>query len=193
MAKQKTDAPAIEYVDIDEIQPHPSNPRHIGAEAKEKLRRLIETFGMVEALVVWQGYVIGGNQRWIVLKEMGWKKVGIIRQDHLTENDALALMVALNNAEAQGEYDEAKLRELLGVLMTEAYDATLTAFSEDAILALTQQDPDSPLVDVDVKPPPERVWVLLGVPVHRYGEVDPLVQRMAALEDVICETTISDK
>ena len=175
----------IEYVKRGTVQPHPDNPRTIDKDNDERLRRSLETFGFVEALVVWQNKIIGGNQRYRLSEELGYDDIPIVRRDDLTEQQALALMVALNNEELQGRYDNAMLGALLAQLETAGYDATMTGFSDAAIRDLTATAEATSLRDVDTKAPPDRVWVLLGVPVARYGEFAQFVETAAVMTDVI--------
>lgn len=90
------------------------NPRKLAAKARAKLKRSLETFGLVEPLV-WNrrtGRVVGGHQRLGLLREMGVAEVPVSVVD-LAESQEKALNVVLNNLEAQGRYDAAKLREVL--------------------------------------------------------------------------------
>jgi hypothetical protein len=43
-----------------------------------------------------------------------------------------------------------------------------------------------------VKPPPQTTWVLIGIPTVRFGEINELVERIAAVEGTIVETTAND-
>jgi hypothetical protein len=195
MTTKKPATLKIEYVAIDDVEPHPDNPRTISEEKKANLRRLIDHFGLVVPLVIWHNFVIGGSQRWLVMKELAHEEVPVIRQDVLSENDAKALMVAFNNLEAQGEYDQIKLAEILNTLATSKYDATLTGYAQESIAKLQRAaaEADTPKMrDVDTSLPLDRVWVLLGVPTPRYNEVDSMVRKIASLDDVVCETTVGD-
>ncbi len=118
------------------------NPRKAlkkGDPEYEKLRRSIETFGLVEPLI-WNeatGRLVGGHQRLTVLKDMGMDtvEVSIVRLDEAHEK---ALNVALNKID--GAWDN----EALATLMRElaACDMSfLTGYDEVDIEALLGEKP----------------------------------------------------
>jgi ParB-like chromosome segregation protein Spo0J len=97
--------------------PAPYNPRRAVAEtspAYRKLRKSLEDFGLVEPLI-WNeltGHVVGGHLRLRILRDLGIAEVpvSVVR---LTAAREKALNIVLNNGEAQGRYDTAKLADLL--------------------------------------------------------------------------------
>jgi ParB-like chromosome segregation protein Spo0J len=107
----------VRVLPIAELRPAPYNPRKAlrpTDAAYRKLRRSLEEFGLVEPLV-WNeltGCVVGGHARLRILKELGVTEVpvSVVRS---TEAREKSLNVVLNNQEAQGRYDTAKLAELL--------------------------------------------------------------------------------
>jgi len=110
-----------------------------------KLVRSIETFGLVEPLVVRRSdnLVIGGHQRLEAGKALGLTKVPVVFVD-VTEEEAKALNLALNRI--QGQWDLPKLGELLEELRDlPELDITLTGFDNreiDELLAeLERQQP----------------------------------------------------
>lgn len=85
------------------------------AEADEykALRRSIELNGMVEPPVVnlHNMRCIGGNQRLVVLRDLGWKEVLCSVIDQPDESKEMKLCLALNRIE--GRWDTDRLGELL--------------------------------------------------------------------------------
>ncbi|MGG3737208.1 site-specific DNA-methyltransferase [Aeribacillus pallidus] len=131
----------IENKKIEDLVPAPYNPRldlQPGDPDYEKLKRSIQTFGLVEPIVFNErtGYVVGGHQRLKVLKDLGWTEVPVSVVD-LDSDKEKALNVALNKIE--GDWDNFKLKELLEELDTGAFDVTLTGFDEDEIEDLMTQ------------------------------------------------------
>src|SRR5687767_7219362 len=108
----------VRVLPIGELHPAPYNPRKSlkpTDPAYKKLRASLEEFGLVEPLV-WNeltGRVVGGHARLRILRELGYAEVpvSVVRLDEAREK---ALNVVLNNHEAQGRYDPAKLADLLG-------------------------------------------------------------------------------
>src|SRR3954468_22552724 len=105
---------------IDQLQPTAYNPRKPlspKSPAYKKLTASLTEFGLVEPLV-WNeltGRVVGGHARLRILRELGVAEVpvSVVR---LSEAREKALNVVLNNQEAQGRYDTAKLADLLAEL-----------------------------------------------------------------------------
>src|ERR687887_2355849 len=110
----------VRVMPIDQLHPAPYNPRKAlkpTDPAYRKLRASLAEFGLVEPLV-WNeltGRVVGGHARLRILRELGVGEVpvSVVR---LSEAREKALNVVLNNQEAQGRYDTAKLADLLAEL-----------------------------------------------------------------------------
>lgn len=122
----------IQKISVDRLNPAKYNPRKDlkpGDIEYEKLKRSIETFGYVEP-VIWNqrtGFIVGGHQRYKVLKQLGEKQIDCVVVD-LTESEEKALNIALNKV--GGDWDVEKLTELLGELEDEFFDLSLTGFDE---------------------------------------------------------------
>ena len=135
----------VEHVPVSQLRPWPENPRLMSAAEMHKLVRSIETFGLVEPLVVRRSdnLVIGGHQRLDAAKALGLTKVPVVFVD-VTEEKAKALNLALNRI--QGEWDLPKLGELLDELRElPDFDVTLTGFDsgeiDDLLAELERQQP----------------------------------------------------
>lgn len=117
---------------LSEIKPAEYNPRldlQSGDPEYEKIRRSIEEFGLVEPIVVNKrnGNIVGGHQRFKVLQEMGYEETPVSLVD-LDDEQEKVLNIALNKIE--GDWDNAKLKDLLQDLDTGAIDMDLTGFDE---------------------------------------------------------------
>jgi DNA modification methylase len=135
----------VEHVPVSQLRPWPENPRIMPQAEMHKLVRSIETFGLVEPLVVRRSdhLVIGGHQRLDAAKALGLTKVPVVFVD-VTEEKAKALNLALNRI--QGEWDLPKLGELLDELRElPDFDVTLTGFDgreiDDLLAELERQQP----------------------------------------------------
>jgi ParB-like chromosome segregation protein Spo0J len=110
----------VRTLPVGQLTPAAYNPRREVAAtspAYRKLRASLERFGLVEPLV-WNertGRVVGGHLRLRILRELGVAEVpvSVVR---LTDAQEKALNVVLNNHEAQGRYDPAKLAAVLDEL-----------------------------------------------------------------------------
>ena len=120
----------IEKIEISKLNPAKYNPRKNlkpGDSEYEKLKRSIDEFGYVEP-IIWNkktGNVVGGHQRYKILRGMGLSEVECVVVD-LDEIREKALNVALNKT--GGEFDIPLLTDLLKDLSDSDFDATLTGF-----------------------------------------------------------------
>jgi len=143
----------IRVLPVASLIPAPYNPRRDlspNSPAYRKLAASLREFGLVEPLV-WNevtGHVVGGHMRLTILKEMGVAEVpvSVVR---LSPEREKALNVVLNNREAQGRYDPAKLADLLAEL-EDGPDLALTGFSIADLAALRLEPaPDLELAECE--------------------------------------------
>ncbi len=131
----------ISKLPIGQLNPAAHNPRkdlQPGDPEYEKLKRSIQEFGYVEP-IVWNkrtGNIVGGHQRHKILLDMGMQEVDCVVVD-LDEAKEKALNIALNKI--QGDWDYAKLKDLLQDLDTGEFDIELTGFDVDEIEELIAQ------------------------------------------------------
>lgn len=125
----------VVYVPLASLKDAPYNPRSMSDEARAALRRGLETFGLVDPFIVRRSdnLIVGGHQRKAEAIALGFEEGPVVYLDQLTDQEAAALNILLNNPEAQGAWDFGKLSEVLSSLDAEGFDATLTGFSEERI------------------------------------------------------------
>jgi DNA modification methylase len=126
--QKQESGPMVVSVPINKLKPAAYNPRLMPPEEMAKLRRSIQTYGLVEPLVVRKAddTIIGGHQRWEAARSLGLKQVPVVYLE-LSEPEAKALNLALNKI--QGEWDLPKLGELLAELRElPDLDETLSGF-----------------------------------------------------------------
>jgi ParB-like chromosome segregation protein Spo0J len=153
----------LERLPLDQLHPAPYNPRvtlRPGMPAYHRLERSLAEFDLVQP-IVWNrvtGHVVGGHQRLVILKRQGETEVDCVVVELPLEREK-ALNVALNNDQVAGEWDTAKLTELLAELQAlPDFDVTLTGF-DDADLRdlLLSPEPVEDNADSDADPPVVRV------------------------------------
>ncbi len=94
----------------------------------QNIKRSIEEFGYVEPIIINKdNTIIGGHQRYTVLKDLGYQEVDVIELD-IDKEQEKALNIALNKI--TGQWDEDKLNDLLVELDNTGFDITLTGFDE---------------------------------------------------------------
>ena len=143
----------ITNIAIDKLNPAKYNPRlDLQPDDKEyqDIKRSIVEFGLVEPLVINKGNIIvGGHQRYKVLKELNFTTVPCITVD-LDKQKEKMLNIALNKI--SGDWDRVIIKDLLLELDTGEYDITLTGWGEQEIEDLMTEfhvDPEEDDFDVD--------------------------------------------
>ena len=139
----------ISTIKLTDIEPAEYNPRQISAEEKKKLRNSLETFGLVDPIIInlKNNRIIGGHQRYDVLLDMilesenlAEKEFDLIKKGDIglildiddlkleNEDYEKALNLALNKISGVWDYD--KLTNLLEDLNLSDLDITLTGFDD---------------------------------------------------------------
>ena len=101
----------FESINIEKLNPAEYNPRldlKPGDKEFEKIRKSIQEFGYVDPVIINKdGTIVGGHQRYKVLKEMGYTEIQCIAID-VDKDKEKALNIALNKI--SGDWDKTKLR-----------------------------------------------------------------------------------
>lgn len=119
---------------IDTLIPASYNPRKAlkpGDAEFEKIKNSITEFGFVDPIIVNSDMtIIGGHQRWSVLKTLGYTEVDcvVIEIDKTKEK---ALNIALNKV--TGEWNKELLADLIKDLQSLDYDVSMTGFDPPEI------------------------------------------------------------
>lgn len=176
-----------DYWPVDRFKPAAYNPRTITKEERARLKRGILAFGCPDPLIarVEDGLGIGGHQRFEVLSEIIASKdlnslddlkwlaernlpegqIPVVAVEGLTDEQAATLNVLLNNPNAQGSFDPAKLAEVVSQIDGHGFDATLSGFDAREIEKMVTFTGSDKRKDDDFNPePPEQ-------PVTETGQV----------------------
>ena len=105
----------IVQVPIDDLHPDPANPRKISAEQLDTLTRSLRQFGFLQPVIPRHDdhVVVGGHQRLVAARRLGYKTVPVIFVDLNPEQSHL-LNLALNRI--SGDWDEQLLARMLADL-----------------------------------------------------------------------------
>ncbi len=123
-------------VPIDDLRPDPANPRRIAEAQIEALTRSIKEYGFVQPVLARSEdkTVIGGHQRLIAARRLGYKTVPVIFLD-ITLEQARLLNLGLNKI--SGDWDQELLARLLADLAPmDGLDLALSGFDDDEIKKL---------------------------------------------------------
>ena len=144
----------IVKVDINELISPEYNPRQITDDEMEKLKNSINEFGYIAPIIVnkHNNHIIGGNQRYHALKDMGYDEIDVIFIEETDLNREKTLNIALNKI--SGDWDNEKLEELLNELNTSDIELILTGFDEfelEGLLFDADEDLDDEVVDRSIE------------------------------------------
>ncbi|MCQ2964004.1 MAG: ParB N-terminal domain-containing protein, partial [archaeon] len=132
----------IKTVSIDDVYPSVYNPRRMLDEDKAKLKNNLKRFGLVDPIIInlKNNRIIGGHQRFDVLKDSGVKEFYLIELGDIgwlfttTDLEVIdsdyekALNISLNKI--TGDFDTVKLRSLMEDLQLRKFDLSLTGFDD---------------------------------------------------------------
>lgn len=112
--EKKISSVAAHHVPITEIMPNPKNPRKISEERIQELCKSMKDlpeminfrFIVVERKT---GFILGGNQRWLAARKLGWDTVPVAYADELTREQREEFIIR-DNIDV-GEWDEDVLFE----------------------------------------------------------------------------------
>src|SRR5664280_2429017 len=124
-----------EMVPIGQLHPDPANANRMSDEELDALENGMRRFGFVQPIIARRdGTVVGGHQRLIVARRLGYQEVPVIWVD-LSLEQARLLGLALNKI--AGSWDEALLARLLAELqIVPDLDLGLSGFDQDEVAAL---------------------------------------------------------
>ena len=163
----------LEEIQITDIIPSEYNPRRISEEEYDKLAKSLNSFGVVDPIIVnlRNNHIIGGHQRYDVLHEQyiqdntKYSKLHLLRLGDIgwvfpdtqlkvkSDDHEKALNLALNKI--SGEWDEPKLKPLLEDLSLKGFDIELTGFDEPELkeLDITSNTPQDTSIEDDYEEP----------------------------------------
>ena len=150
----------MQRMPIDRLKPAKYNPRKDlkpGDPAYEKIRRSLHDFGYVDP-IVWNevtGNIVGGHQRFKVLKAEGATEVDCVVVHIENPADEKALNIALNKA--TGDWEPVALAELLQDLQLAGYDLGATGFDAAEVDELFSKVHDKEVHDDDCDLDPDEV------------------------------------
>ena len=145
---------------IEQLKPAKYNPRKDlkpGDPAYEKIKRSLHDFGYVDP-IVWNevtGNIVGGHQRYKVLKAEGATEVDCVVVHIENPADEKALNIALNKA--TGDWEPTALADLLMDLQSAGYDLGATGFDAAEVDDLFSKVHDKEVHDDDCDIDPEEI------------------------------------
>ncbi len=111
MTESKLGDLQIQYVSVDEVDPHPDNANVGNVEV---IKESIKINGYYAPVIVQAstGYILAGNHRYLAAKSLGYASVPVIYVD-VDDEEAKRIMVADNRTTRIGHDDDESLMRLL--------------------------------------------------------------------------------
>lgn len=127
--------------DIDTLVPYARNARTHSPEQVAQIAASIREFGFLSPVVTTKdGTILCGHGRFYAAQKLGLKKIPCIREDHLTEAQRRAYIIADNKLSLNAGWDEEMLRVELSDLKGEDFDVSLTGFDEKELARLFAEE-----------------------------------------------------
>jgi hypothetical protein len=142
----------------------------------------LEDIGIIKSILVNQrtGRLIDGHLRLDLALTTGQKTVPVEYVD-LTEQEEAQALATLDPSAALATTDQAKLGSLLEDLKSPAGAVQKMLDDLAAKSGLPADAEEREIEELQIKAPPKMVWLLIGVPLDRFGEVQGHV---AGLQEV---------
>jgi ParB/Sulfiredoxin domain len=165
VAGESVDRVRVVEVPLSRLRPWSGNPRTITEARLADLKRALEADREMlwarPLLALPDGTVIGGNQRLVAARELGWRTIPVLTVDL---DPARAKLWGLRDNAAYGDWDEGALAELLAELDAGGIDLALAGFASGDLDRILEGLPG-------VNDPDEVPDLPLGTPESRVGEI----------------------
>lgn len=137
-----SDRLSITYVPINSLHHAEYNPRPYEEEQRKPVRKSIEKHGTVDPLIVnmapgREGTIVGGNLRWEVEKDLGYKEAAVVFVNIPDLKMEMDLCLRLNKA--VGEWSDELLKLLDEGLLA---DVGFTSEELDRIFDIDEEEPE---------------------------------------------------
>lgn len=97
----------IEYIDIDDIHEYKNNAKRHNTDQIEQIKKSISEYGFNDPVVIWKNNeIIEGHGRILAAKELGIKKIPVIRLDDLSDEQRKAYALIHNKLTLDTDMDE---------------------------------------------------------------------------------------
>lgn len=127
--------------DIDTLVPYARNARTHSPDQVAQIAASIREFGFLSPVVTTKdGTILCGHGRFYAAQKLGLKKIPCIREEHLTEAQRRAYIIADNKLSLNAGWDEEMLRVELSDLKGEDFDVSLTGFDEKELARLFAEE-----------------------------------------------------
>ena len=156
---------AIEYVDLTTLVPYARNSRtHSDAQIADIVDSIRE-FGFIDPILRRGEMIVAGHARQRAAEIVGLTQVPTIDLDHLSINQARALLIAHNRLAESAGWDQEMLKLEVAELREDQFDLSILGFDLPEIDAMIGPAPEPEVPDPEAPPvepycEPGDVWLL---------------------------------
>ncbi len=182
----------LERVPASQLLQNPRNWRKHPQAQSAALKGVLSEVGIADAVLARRQkdgglLLLDGHLR---VQTLGDQVVPVLVLD-VTEAEGDKLLLTLDPLAAMAEADSAALDDLLRSVNTSNEDvaAMLDDLAKDAGL-VPGEEPE--VKQLEVRAPPEMAWVMIGIPVVRFGDIQAQLEQLAAIEETVVLTTAND-
>lgn len=141
----------MEMVPLEKLVPYVNNARTHSPEQIQKLRGSLREYGFINPIIIDADFnIIAGHGRYAAAKEEGIKEVPCVLVDYLTPAQKKAYIIADNRMAEDAGWDEEMLRAEIESLQEQAFDLSLTGFSDKELSSLFDLGEDGEQDDFDI-------------------------------------------
>lgn len=176
------------------LKPYAKNPRHHSDAQVEHLCKLIREFGFRVPIVVDEKMVIVmGHGRWLAAQKLGLEKVPVHVVTGKTPEETAAMRLADNRVAEESTWDADLLAEELASLGDD-FQLDLTGFDlADYAEPEAEPEEEPKLKELATDNLPDLAWVLISIPLVRFGEIAERVEQIAGIEGADVNTSVSNE
>lgn len=140
-----------ELVDIASLIPYARNARTHSDVQVAQIAASIKEFGFLSPIIITgDNTILCGHGRFYAAQKLGLKKVPCVREEYLTEAQRKAYIIADNKLSLNAGWDNDMLSIELKDLEADAFDLSLTGFSDSELDDLLHPDSEGVQDDFDV-------------------------------------------
>lgn len=122
----------FELRDVDDLIPYARNARTHSPEQVQKLAGSIKEFGFLNPVVISEdGGILAGHGRVMAAQKLGIKQVPCVVENHLTETQKKAYILADNRLALDAGWDEEMLNLELKDIVDQGFDINITGFESN--------------------------------------------------------------
>lgn len=141
-----------ELVEVEKLIPYARNSKQHDEKQIDQIAASIREFGFLSPVVIAQdNTILAGHGRILAAKKLNLKKVPCVREDHLSEAQRRAFVIADNKIGENATWDQEMLAVEIADLKEQAFDLSLLGFDDKELSSIfdTGNDGEEDTFDVD--------------------------------------------